>query len=95
MPISHHGNAPYQDLMREFFGPQFIARPRTYSRGRISPDDGGDFAYAIAADVRRGVIRIEFPTETRWIALRQEDAETMIGALTEKILELKGINKET
>ena len=60
---------------------------RTYSEGKIHPDDEGDIMLRIAADPDRNVIVLEFAKPVLWIgmppALARHLAETIIRRLGE------------
>lgn len=93
MATGHHGSSESQkselNALRRFFNEAVSDGPRSFPNGRLSADDDGEFAYAIAVDRRNGVIKIQFPHPTDWIGLRAEDAEALITRLTEKLVELK------
>ena len=91
MSAQHHGDEKFKDqFLREMMGMQ----ARAYPHGRMGADDDGAMTYAIAADPKRGVIRIAFPKPTAWIGLDRASAEQLRDALTEKILELRGIKAD-
>lgn len=90
MSVPHH-----EDLSKRFFEQSMGIGARSFSNGRVGPDDDGDLCYAIARDPKYNVIRIRFAKPVEWIALDRESAEKLRDALTEKIMELRGITPTT
>lgn len=85
--MSHHHESqdqptPAQDaaatrLLNELLGK---AR-REWPSGRISADDDGVAAVAVAADPAHGVVRVAFAKPINWIGLRPSDARKLIDML--------------
>ncbi|MEP7304188.1 MAG: hypothetical protein ABJA98_01595 [Acidobacteriota bacterium] len=57
--------------------------------GRLGPDDEGELAVAIAADVAHGVIRIEFGTPVAHVSLPAAHAEQLAAALVEYATQIR------
>jgi hypothetical protein len=89
MPHHHEDEAARQRLLEQFLGKS----RREWPQGRVGGDDDGELAFAIAADPKHGIIRIEFGKSVDWIGLDRESAERLRDMLTEKLLELRGIAK--
>lgn len=62
---------------------------RQWPHGRIAGEDDGESAYAIATDLERGVVRIQFTKPMQWIGLDIPSATALRDKLTEKINELR------
>lgn len=99
MSTSHHHegsgadgrNAP--EVVQRFRDQLLGLNRRTYSDGRMAPDDDGDLTYAVAADLKHKMIRIDFGKPVVWIGLPPENVEQLIQILQEKLFELRGITK--
>jgi len=90
MSFAHHsehdGGSQLPDALREqlansddplakrFIGQSHRQDKRTYSGGRISPDDDGDGTFVISSDPDRELVRIDFPTPTEWVAMPPQQA---------------------
>ena len=92
MATPHHGDERYSELMKRFIEQAEGKSNRTYPNGRVGADDEGELAYAIAADPRHQIIRIEFNKSVDWLGLDKESAEALRDILTEKLMELRGID---
>jgi hypothetical protein len=57
--------------------------------GKLSEDDDGGLAIAIAADTEKGVVIIDFGTPTSWIGLKPSDAKGFANMLIEKAVEVE------
>lgn len=61
---------------------------RKWPEGRISGEDDGVTAYAIAADPIRKIVIIKFPKPMDWIGLNPNDAAKLRNAIDAKLAEL-------
>lgn len=89
MSISHHSENPGE---REAFN-RFISQitgntKREWPAGRISGEDDGATAYAIAADPVKRVILIRFPKPMDWIGFGVVEAIALRDQLDVKIAEI-------
>lgn len=62
---------------------------RSWPSGRISAEDDGVAAVAVAADHEHGVIRIAFAKPIAWLGLRPTDARKMIDMLYDALRRLE------
>lgn len=62
---------------------------RTYSEGKIHPNDEGDIAFRIAADPERNVIVLEFAKPVLWIALPPALAKQLSETIARHLEELR------
>ena len=93
MATQHHGDE--QSRLMKRFVEQLDGKPnRAYPNGRVGADDEGELAFAIAADPRHQIIRIEFNKPVDWLGLDKDSAEKLRDALTEKLMELRGIRSD-
>lgn len=53
------------------------SRNRRYPMGQLSPDDEGEVAIAVAGDVKKGVVRIQFEKPISWLALPPAHAKQL------------------
>ena len=94
MSIEHHGaqqppidpteRAAMDRILDEIMG----KAERTYPHGRVSGDDLGEAAFAIAADPVHRIIRIQFTKPMTWLGLDLPTATKLRDLLAEKIREL-------
>lgn len=93
MSTPHHHGEPASDeqrrLVKRFMEEAGGTAEREYPQGRIGPDDDGATTYAVAADRKRGIIRIQFPKPTLWLGLDIAAAEQLREVLTQKLIELR------
>lgn len=94
MSLSHHGSQEQRALLQRLMDQGNGTAKRAYPDGRISGDDEGELVFAIAADPRHQVIRIEFNKSVNWLGLDPKSAETLRDTLTEKLMELRGIKAD-
>ena len=90
--MSHHSTEEEQPTRRmhdEFLNKQKEHHPS----GRVGNDDQGEAAFAIAADVEMGIVRIHFAKPMTWLGLGIDEAVAMRDCLTSKIDELKEAKK--
>ena len=66
---------------------------REYPAGRISGDDDGAIAMAIAVDPKTRTIIIQYAEPTKWVGLKLNDAEQLRHLLSQKIAQLKGFSQ--
>lgn len=96
MSASHHGQPerdPKENENIKKFLDQMEKRltAREYPQGRISAEDDGAVAFAIAADPAKKVIVIDFGKPVEWVGLSVDDANQLINLLRRKITELGGV----
>lgn len=72
-------------MLEEFLG----KAQREWPDKRVSGDDDGVTAFAIAVDPVHKIIRIQFTKPVNWIGLDLETAENLNLLLAEKIRDLK------
>jgi hypothetical protein len=92
MSIEHHSPedaANQKRLIDEIFG----QAKRRWPDGRVSGDDDGETAYAIAADVENQLVRIQFTKPMIWLGLSVKDAKALRDMLNQKIVELEKSEK--
>jgi hypothetical protein len=94
MASQHHGDGEQSRLIKRFFDQANGQAKRAYPNGRVGADDEGELAYAIAADPRHQIIRIEFNKPVDWIGLDRASAEKLRDILEEKLMELRGIRAD-
>ncbi len=64
---------------------------RKWPHGRVNGDDDGETAFAIAADPRYKIVRIQFTKPMNWLGLDVKSARQLAAMLTEKADELERI----
>jgi hypothetical protein len=87
MSMSHHSPeeaANAQRFINEIMGQS----KRRWPQGRISGDDDGESAYAIAADPQNRMVRIQFSKPMIWLGLSIKEAKHLRDMLDQKIAEL-------
>jgi hypothetical protein len=89
MGASHHSSSPDEREAFDKFMAQLMGdKRRSWPQGRISGEDDGATAFAVAADPIKQVILIRFPKPMDWIGLGVKEAKQMRDMLTQKIEEL-------
>ncbi len=89
MSISHHSENPGErEALDRFLSQIMGSTKREWPKGRISGEDDGVTAYAIAADPQRQLILIRFPKPMDWIGLGINEAMALRNQLDEKIGQL-------
>ena len=106
MSMPHHGDKPFNfdplkdqlaalerdaRLIERFQEQQGERYKRTFPEGRLGATDDGDITFAVAADPRKGVVVIEVPHPTTWIALPADKVDELIELLAEKAREVRGV----
>lgn len=82
---AHHGDE--ENAIRRRFLEQVEGRAqRSYSRGRVGPDDDGDLAMAIGADPAKGIVVIDYGKLIQWVGMPPEQAVKMAEMLIEKAM---------
>ena len=94
MSTPHHGDGRQDELMERFIQQMDGKADRAYPNGRVGADDEGELAFAIAADPKHQIIRIEFNKSVDWLGLDKDSAESLRDMLTEKLMELRGIQAD-
>ena len=94
MSGQHHGDSRNSELIKRFLDQANGKAGRAYPNGRVGATDEGELVYAIAADSKHQIIRIEFNKPVDWLGLDLESAEALRDMLTEKLLELRGIKAD-
>ena len=87
MSIEHHRPEDFENQNRFFDEIANIAK-RKWPGGRISGDDDGVTAYAIAADPENRIVRIQFTKPMCWLGLDIKSARKLRDSLDDKIAEL-------
>lgn len=88
MSIQHHSpeeSEAQKRLLEEFLR----TAERKWPHGRISGDDDGETAFAIAADPRNKIVRIQFTKPMDWLGLDAKSARHLAKLLTEKADEIE------
>lgn len=89
MSISHHSESPGEREARELLFKQLLGdKSRQWPQGRISGEDDGATAFAIATDFQNRVIIIRFSKPMDWIGLGIVEAIALRDKLDEKINEI-------
>ncbi len=90
MGASHHSSfSPDEREHFDKFMSQLLGdKKRSWPQGRISGEDDGVTAFAVAADPIKQVILIRFPKPMDWIGLGVKEATQMRDMLDAKIAEL-------
>ena len=89
MSASHHSESPEERAKMELFLKQLTGdRSREWPQGRISGEDDGATAFAVATDVANRVIIIRFSKPMDWIGLGINEAMLLRNMLDLKIGEL-------
>ena len=63
---------------------------RRWPNSRLSGDDDGELQMAIAADPRKGVVRVTFEKPVQWMAMLPGDARKLAKALLDNAAKLEG-----
>jgi hypothetical protein len=94
MATSHHSTVDDEQraLLKRFSDECDGIAKREWPDGRVSNEDDGSLSYALATDVRHRCIRMVFPKPVTWLGFDREAAEHLRDQLTERLLELRGIN---
>lgn len=87
MSIQHHSPEENEATQR-FISEIMKTSERKWPDGRLSGDDDGETAYAIAADPRNKIVRIQFSKPMCWIGLDVKAAKHLRDMLDEKLKEL-------
>ncbi len=93
MSSSHHGVPSDRDPGKEEIVKRFLDQlekraKREYTHGRISGQDEGTLALAVAADKANGVVIIDFGKPVEWIGLGEKECKGLIQMLIEKLREI-------
>lgn len=94
MSSSHHGsphpenNREMSELLRRFCDQVDKRAKRQYTHGRLSSDDEGSLAMAIAADHRNKIVRIDFGKSVEWLGLPPQEAVALAKLLISKAREI-------
>lgn len=94
MSTSHHGDLDneQQTQLKRFNDELARIAKREWPDGRVSNEDDGSLSYALATDMRHRCIRMVFPKPITWLGFDRAAAEQLRDQLTERLLELRGIN---
>jgi hypothetical protein len=84
----HHSNPEEERLMRRFLDEAAGTANRQWPHGRISGEDDGETAFAIATDPQNKIVRIQFTKPMNWLGLDKDSALKLAAMLTEKAGEL-------
>lgn len=93
MSASHHNSEEEQEEAKKLH--RFIEEltgtaDRKWPQGRIEGEDDGETAFAIAADPRNKIVRIQFSKPMHWLGLGEVEARQLGEMLIQKANELKG-----
>ena len=92
MSLPHHGDKPEEsELLKRFREMQDGVASRKWPEGRVSGEDDGETVFRIGSDANKGLIQIEFPTPTQWVAMPPQTAIEMAQLL---IRHARAISKE-
>lgn len=96
MSTPHHGGSPEDQAeqlrLKSRLLDQFMGQAkREYPQGRAGGDDEGSLAFAIAADEKHGIVRIEFGKPVDWLGLPPKEAIELAQLL---IKQARTISKE-
>ena len=78
-----------EDLRRLYEQQQANPGKRTYSKGRLGPEDDGDLYVQMAVDKERKKIIIDFGKSVTWVALDPEGAKSMAELILAKVKEME------
>lgn len=94
MATTHHGRGSeeHDRLLRRLMEQSRGAAEQLFPDGKLNEGDEGELAYMIAADKKNQVIVIDFLKPVTWLGLDVESAESLRDLLTEKLMELRGID---
>lgn len=85
MSVSHHGGEEEARKLMELFRKQQRGEaPREYPRGRLSAEDDGALAFAVAADPTNKTVIIKFSKPTEWIGLGAKECFALAQLLIQK-----------
>jgi hypothetical protein len=88
MSIQHHSSAE-DAAIRRFINETMEVSEREFPHGQVSKDDEGETAFAVAADPKNKIVRIQFTKPMKWIGLDVESARVFKALLALKIAELE------
>lgn len=86
--MAHHG----QDLpvqMKESALGTFLGPTHKYPMGKLCPEDAGEIAIGIAADLNTDRILINFGAEVSWLGLTVDQAKSIATTLIAKAMEIQ------
>jgi hypothetical protein len=88
MSVQHHASpeehANTRRMLDEFLG---NAKPR-FPQGKISEDDEGELAFAVAVDPIRKVVMLRFSKPVDWLGMDKQSTLKLAVMLTEKANQL-------
>jgi hypothetical protein len=87
MSIQHHSPEDAENEKR-LIDEIFRTAERKWPHGRISGDDDGVTAYAIASDPEHKIVRIQFTKPMLWLGLDIKAARKLRDAIDDKLSEL-------
>jgi len=61
-----------------------------FPEGKLNKDDEGQLLFGVAADVRKGVVIVNFNTPVNWFALPPDLADQLATLLQNKANEVRG-----
>lgn len=93
MSIQHH-SPEESDAQRRMLAELLGNAQRRWPHKRISGDDDGETAFAIATDPQNEIIRIQFTKPMNWIGLDIQSAKNLHRLLGEKITELSLLSQK-
>lgn len=88
MSLSHH-HSPEEIESQKRLLDQFLNRATPkFPAGHINADDDGELAFAVAADLRRNVVIINFGKPVDWIGLGKKEVLMLANLLHDKAKQL-------
>jgi len=84
-----HSESEQNRNLRRFADEIAGTASREWPQGRISGDDDGVTAFAIAADPKNKIVRIQFSKPMLWLGLPVAEAKQLVQILGAKIKELE------
>lgn len=89
MSVSHHGGESDRDelqneLMKRFIDQAEGKAKRVYEKGRISAEDDGMLAIAVAADTDHKRVILSFGKHVEWVGFDVEDAVALAKMIIDK-----------
>lgn len=93
MSLPHHGDCNENEALKRLRDQLTGRADRAYSQGRVSMTDDGDLSYAIAADLAKGIVIIDFTKPVEWLGLDVRSCRNMAQLLIEQANNLEKDSK--
>lgn len=88
MSAEHHYSGDPDAVQRFVDQGTGTAKP-AFPDGKVSEDDEGELAFAVATDLTAKIIRIDFNKPVHWLGLDVESAAKLKDLLAVKVAELR------